>query len=137
MLANRLNSEASIRIGNDDLLLVFDHAAQAKLQTLFGLEAWELAFAKAMDRWEMPTVDHIIAIGLEARQPGQWTAAKLALVTPVIPRIPATRAVQAALELSVWGPQGPPREPPKRPTSGPKRTFSWWPSAKRSDTALH
>lgn len=140
MIANSIAGEVTISIGGAEYWLLFDHAAIARLQTLLGVQTWAVKMGQALDNWEMPVVDHILAIGLEARQPGMFSAESLAEVrNPVIPRNPAVRAIIAAMQLSSWGPDGrPPEETPTAdPRMGHRGIRSWWPFGQPSGKVLH
>lgn len=138
MIANSIAGEVTISIGGKEYWLLFDHAAIARLQTLLGVQTWAIKMGQALDAWEMPVVDQILAIGLEARQPGLFTPESLAEVrNPVIPRNPTVRAIIAAMQLSSWGPDGrPPEEiPPVDPLMGRRGIRSLWPFVRDSGRA--
>ena len=119
MVANPYLSEAGIEIAGKEYLLVFDHHAQARLQELFGGKGWEQKLSEALDDWQVLKVDEVLAIGLHARQPGVWTAESLAAMNmPVIARIPTQKAIIKAISLSLWGPDGAPKDAKPPPQVG-------------------
>lgn len=134
MAANPLKGEEPLVLAGETCTLVFNYDALERLQALLGA-SWEAELNGALLKSDVKIIAEVLAIGLEARQPGKWSAEKIRALSP--PLFAISQAITLAVKRAYWGDGEPPELPSEdtpRPQTGHRRTKSWWPFGRRFAT---
>ena len=102
---------ATVEIEGKEYEIIFDWAAQAKINKLFPGD---------FDLMQPQILAQVAALGLEARHP-EMTAERIFEASP--PTIPTMHAVERAYKYALWGDVAPPDETESAEGDGKKKRF--------------
>ena len=115
-MGNPYTGETPIEIGGEELTLVFDWRALARMRAELGEDGQVRALGG-----DVEALAQLVEIGLARRHPG-WDAGRVLDASP--PLMATVDAVTKALNAAYFGPGGPPEDPPENPPKPTRETRS-------------